>query len=66
LNPKGHVDACSFISHFGAEIITDEICPRGDEFYGIFLVNGHPELFDILSSYSSDIILEFPPDKTLK
>jgi hypothetical protein len=65
LNPKGHIEACSFISYFLAEIISAEICePKGD-FYGIFHINGSEDLFDILSGFTTDIILEIPPGKSI-
>jgi hypothetical protein len=60
LNPKAHIDACSFISYYRAEILEDKINDRREEFYGLFLVNGHPELYEMLSTFSSDIILEVP------
>lgn len=58
LNPKAHIDACSFISYYRAEILEDKINERGDKYYGEFLVSGHPELFEMLSTFSSEIVLE--------
>jgi len=60
LNPKAHIDACSFISYYRAEILEDKINDRRDKFYGLFLVSGHLELYEMLSTFSSDIILEIP------
>ena len=66
LNPRGHIEACSFISYFLAEVISAEICDPSEDFYGIFHVNGTEELFELLSEYSSDLTLEIPPEKTLR
>jgi hypothetical protein len=66
LNPKGHIEACSFISYFLAEVVSAEICDKDCDFYGVFHVNGSEEFFDLLSEFSSDITLELPPEKTLR
>lgn len=65
-NPRGHIEACSFISHFGAEIIKHEICENNADFYGFFHVDGAEELFEIISEFSPDITLEIPPENIVR
>jgi hypothetical protein len=65
-NPRGHIEACSFISHFGAEIINHEICEKKKSFYGVFYVYGSEELFEIISEFSPDITLEIPPENIVR
>ena len=66
LNPKGHIEACSFISYFRAEILSDEIYGNNKEYYGSFYVNGSEDLFEVLSEFSSDLIIDLPPGKTIR
>ena len=64
-NPVSHIEVCSFISYFLAEIISDQICEEG-EFYGIFCVKAPMDLFEILSDFSENVILEIPENLTIR
>jgi hypothetical protein len=64
-NPVAHIEVCSFISYFLADILTDQICESG-EFYGIFCVKAPPDLFEILSDFSENVVLEIPEDLAIK
>lgn len=64
-NPVAHIEVCSFISYFLAEIISDQIC-EDDDFYGVFCVKSSPELFEILSDFSENVVLEIPKDLSIK
>lgn len=65
-SPKSHIEVCSFISFFGAEILYNEICEPGSEHYGIFCVNGAPEFFETISEFPGEITLEIPEEKLLR
>jgi len=65
-NPKSHIEACSFISFFGAEILYDEICEKGSEYYGIFHVNGTPDFFETISEFPGEITIQIPQEKLLR
>jgi hypothetical protein len=65
-NPKSHIEACSIINYFFCEILSDRICQRDEPFYGVFFVKSNEETFEILSDFSSDIVLEIPPGKILR
>jgi hypothetical protein len=66
LNPRGHIEACSFISYYLAEIIDSEIYNKDSHFYGMFHVSGTEYLFEALSQFSSNIIIELPPERTIR
>ena len=66
LNPRGHIEACSYISYFLAEVISSEIYEKGGSFYGIFEVLGSIELFELLSDIADDLTIELPAEKTLR
>jgi hypothetical protein len=56
-NPKSHLVICSAIGIFMAKIIEAEIIQK-DGIYGIFTLDGSPEMIDSLS-YLPGINLEF-------
>ena len=60
-DPQAHIEVCSFISYFMAEIIDAGILET-EEYFGFFKVKGTPDFFDILSDYSENIILEITRD----
>jgi hypothetical protein len=66
LDPKTHIEACSLITYFGCEILSDRICDESEPFYGVFYIKATEEAFEIFSDFSNGITLEYPPGKTLR
>lgn len=66
LDPRAHIEACSIINFFFCEILSDRICNADESFYGVFYVRSTEETFEILSEISEGIILELPPEKTVR
>jgi hypothetical protein len=60
LNPKGHIEAASFIMGFGSYVLENLIYNFGD-YYGYFLVEANEDFYEVISEYSSDILVEIDP-----
>lgn len=62
LGPRGHLEAASFILNFKVNIIENEIYEKDNVFYGYFLVDSSEDFYEIIKEYSSDILVEIPPE----
>lgn len=65
-NPVCHIEACSIINYFLCEIISDRICGKDEDFYGVFLIKADPDVFEIFSNFSSGITLEYHQDNIIR
>jgi hypothetical protein len=64
-DPKSHIEVCSIIDFFRAEIIREKFGGSNDAFYGEFIVEGNTESFEILSAFPG-VTLYLDPDNTVR
>jgi hypothetical protein len=64
-DPKSHIEVCSVIDFFQAEIIKEKFGDQDGEFYGQFIIEGSMEAFEILSSLPG-VTLYLDPENTLR
>ena len=65
-DPKSHIEASSLINSFNCEILIDRICEKDEPFYGVFYVKATEDAFEIFSSFSAGITVEYPSNRTLR
>jgi hypothetical protein len=65
-DPRSHIQLCDLISLTGAEILDDKFGDlEAEGYYGMFLVKGSEESFELISEFP-DIIIEIPPNKLIR
>jgi len=64
-NPEEHIQICELISLSLTHILSDKIGSESEDFYGMFLLRGGSEIYDIFSEFKG-INLEIQEGKVTR
>lgn len=64
-SPEVHIQICELISLTLTKILEDKMGDESDDFYGIFLLRGSDEIYELFSEFR-EITLEMPQGKVIR